>query len=471
MADPLWHWDELVRVTGGRAEGAAGAITGISIDTRTLAPGDLFVAIRGDHLDGHDFVENAFACGAVGALVGDDYATAAGTPSRPLLRVGDPLAGLGAIARAARARTRARVIAVTGSVGKTGTKEALKLCLSALGRTHAAEKSYNNQWGVPLTLARTPAGTDYGVYEIGMNHPGEITPLTAMVRPHVALVTNVEAVHLGYFSSIEEIADAKAEIFAGLEPGGTAILNRDNRFFDRLAGRAHAAGANSVLSFGEHPEADARLISLDLGPDGSTFEADVMDRRLRCRLGAPGRHVVQNALGVLAGVAALGGDVTRAAPRLAEMRSPKGRGARTTIETPAGPVLLIDESYNANPASMRAALAGIRQVPRASFPRRVVILADMLELGRDTEQLHRALLEPVVAAGIDRVHACGPAMGRLFEVLPDGIKGVYASSAESLGEELAGEIRAGDVVMAKGSLASRVGPLVDRLVKNLRARR
>lgn len=465
MPEPLWQFDALLAASAGRAEGRADAITGISIDTRTLAPGDLYVAIKGNRLDGHEFVAQAFAAGAAAALVSDDYAAMDGVG--PLIRVADPLEALGRIACAARARSSAHVIAITGSVGKTGTKEALRQCLSVFGPTHVAERSFNNHWGVPLTLARMPAKTAFGVFEIGMNHPGEITPLTKMVRPHTALVTNVEPVHLGFFESVEQIADAKAEIFDGLEPSGTAILNRDNPHFARLRGRALSAGAGRILTFGADPAADVRLANVEPGTNGSDFNADLLGTPVKCRIGAPGLHIVQNALAVLAALQAAGVDVARGAEELAKLRAPKGRGARTVYETAQGRIMVIDESYNANPASMAAALSAMAHVPRREFPRRVVVLGDMLELGDRSKELHLGLLQPVLDAGVDLVLACGSNMVELYDVLPAAMKGAYAVDAEGLRLVLLETVRGGDVVMLKGSLGSRIGPLVDALSERL----
>ena len=275
------------------------------------------------------------------------------------------------------------MIGVTGSVGKTGTKEALRLALARSGETHASVASYNNHWGVPLSLARCPASARYAVFEMGMNHAGEIEPLTRLVRPHVAIVTTVEPVHLEFFGSVEAIADAKAEIFRGLEPGGAAVINRDNPQFARLAARAKSAGVERIVSFGEHAKADARLIKCALHPDCSTVQARILGTDVTYKLGAPGRHVVLNSLAVLAAASLAGADLALAALALADLKPPSGgRGARITLDLPGGTALLIDESYNANPASMRAALALLGQAPMGPRGRRIAVLGDMLELGR-----------------------------------------------------------------------------------------
>ena len=461
MTGALWTWDKLVPAAVGAADGAPSVpITGFSLDTRSLQPGEVFVALR-DVRDGHDFVLEAFRKGAAAALVETEYKRVAGDGA--LLRVRDTLEGLRSIGASARRRSEARIVAVTGSVGKTGTKEALRNCLSRLGPTHAAEKSFNNHWGVPLTLARMPADVRYGVFEIGMNHAGEITPLTTLVRPHVAIVTTVEPVHLEFFGTTDKIAEAKAEIFAGLEPGGVAVLNRDNAHFELLESRAKAHGAR-VVSFGGHENADVRPEVWSLDADGSDIAVRIGGRRITYRVGAPGAHIAQNSLAVIAALDALGADVEKAVPALAAMRAAKGRGERREIGFAGGPVLLIDESYNANPASMRSALAAMATVPRARFPRRIAVLGDMLELGENAGALHAALNDPVDAAEVDLVFACGPSMQRLFEALPPARRGAWAPVSQGIAEALSATVRAGDVVMVKGSLGSRMAPLVDALI-------
>jgi len=462
MTDVLWTWGELAGAAEAAAEDApAMPITGFSLDTRTLVQGEVFVALR-DARDGHAFVTNAFERGAAAALVEKGYARAPADGA--LLRVDSPLEGLRGIARASRKRSSARIVAVTGSVGKTGTKEALRACLSLLAPTHAAEKSFNNHWGVPLTLARMPVAARYGVLEIGMNHAGEIAPLSQLARPHVALITTVEPVHLQNFGSVAGIAEAKAEIFSGLEPGGAAILNRDNAFFDLLQQRARERGAR-VVSFGRHAEADVRPEVWSLGADGSDIVARVGDKRIAYRLGAPGAHIAQNSLAVVAALFALGADVKAAVPALAGMTAAKGRGARAELQVKDGAVLLIDESYNANPVSIRSALAAMATVPRSRFPRRIAVLGDMLELGGESGRLHEDLKEPVDAAEVDLIFACGPHMQRLYAALPAARRGEWAATSQGILEPLVTEVRAGDVVMIKGSLGSRMEPLVEALLR------
>ena len=461
MAEPLWSFDEVLEATAGSAEGGgARDMPSVSIDSRTLEPGALFAAIRGDNLDGHDYVGHAFAAGAGAALVAQDAKL---DVSGALIRVPDTLAALNRLGVAARARSAARIIAVTGSAGKTGTKEALRLALGATGRVYASEKSYNNHWGVPLSMANFAQANDFGVFEAGMNHAGEITPLTKLIRPHIAIITNIAPVHLEFFDSVERIAEAKAEIFAGLEPGGVAILNRDEPHFELLKCRAQQAGAERVIAFGAHESADARLTKYEPGGDASDVEAVIDGKKIAYRVGAPGRHLVMNSLGVLAALQAVGADLRAGTRALAGYRAQAGRGARMEFALDDGQVMLIDESYNANPASMRAALETLAETPRARLPRRIAVLGDMLELGETSARLHVELGAPVDAAGVDVVFACGPYMRALYDALPETRRGAYAENSGGLEAALLESVRPGDVVMVKGSLGSAMGPLVEAL--------
>ena len=461
--EPLWSVEAMAQAMRAERGGAlpAGA-TGISIDSRSIAPGEAFFAIAGENRDGHAFVAGALAAGAGLAVIAADK-RAAFPAQAPVLVVPDVLAALYDLARAARARSPARVIGVTGSVGKTSTKEALRLALAADGETHASVASYNNHWGVPLSLARCPRTARYAVLEIGMNHAGEIAGLTALARPHVAIVTTVEPVHLEYLGSVKAIADAKAEIFLGLEPGGAAVINRDNPQFARLRDHARKAGVARIVSFGEHARADARLIKSALRPDCSTVQARILGTDVTYKLGAPGRHVVHNSLAVLAAVALVGADLALGALALAQLRPAAGRGARIMLETRDGAALLIDESYNANPASMRAALALLGQAEIGAHGRRIAVIGDMLELGSHGAELHRALSETVLADGVDLVFCCGPLMRVLWEALPSGRRAGYAETSALLEPQVLAAIRPGDAVMVKGSLGSRMGPIVKAL--------
>jgi UDP-N-acetylmuramoyl-tripeptide--D-alanyl-D-alanine ligase len=461
--EPLWSVEAMAQAMGAARGGPLPtAVTGISIDSRSLSPGEAFFAISGENRDGHDFAAAALAAGAGLAVVSADKH--AGVPAHaPLLVVPDVLAALYDLARAARARSAAKFLGVTGSVGKTSTKEALRLALGADGETHASVASYNNHWGVPLSLARCPQSARYAVLEIGMNHAGEITALTAVARPHVAIITTIEPVHLEFFGSLAAIADAKAEIFSGLEPGGAAVLNRDNPQFERLRAHAKAAGASRVVSFGEHAKADARLIKSSLHPDCSTVQARILGADLTYKLGAPGRHIVHNSLAVLAAASLVGADLALAGLALAQLRPATGRGSRITLETRDGDALLIDESYNANPASMRAALALLGQAEIGPQGRRIAVIGDMLELGARGAELHREMLDPVLAHGIDLVFCCGPLMRALWEALPSERRGGYAETSALLEPQVLAAIRPGDTLMVKGSLGSRMGPIVKAL--------
>ena len=458
----LWTLDALSTAMRAERAGALPAeVSGLSIDSRTLTKGDAFFAVQGENRNGHDFVEAALKAGAGLAVVAQGDRARFG--NAPLLIVPDVLEGLRDLARVARARTKAKVIAVTGSVGKTGTKDALRLALSADGETHSSVASYNNHWGVPLSLARCPAGAKYAVFEIGMNHAGEITPLTTLVRPRVAIITGIEPVHLEYFGALEKIADAKAEIFAGIEPGGAAILNRDNSQFDRLAASARAARIERIVSFGEHAEADARLLRVSLATDCSTVEAAILGQVVTYKLGAPGRHLVINSLAVLAAVHLVGADLALAALALNNLKPASGRGARIVLTVPGGNALLIDESYNANPASMRAAIALLGHATIGTRGRRIAVLGDMLELGPSGVGLHRALVDAIEEAGIDLVFCSGPLMHALWEALPSRVRGGYAGTAAELEPNVLEVIRAGDAIMVKGSLGSKMGPIVKAL--------
>jgi len=463
MADPLWTGEEIGAILDmSPLLGESLKVTGVSIDSRTLQRGDLFVAIKGERTDGHEYVEAAARNGAAGAIVSSNYPAPASALSLPLLRVPDPLAALNMFGTAARARMEGPVIAVTGSVGKTGTKEMLRAALSPLGNTHASEKSYNNLWGVPLSLARMPRPARFGIFEIGMNHAGEITPLTKMVRPHIAIVTWVAPVHIEFFNSVAEIADAKAEIFEGLEPDGYAVLPLDNEHYDRLALRARCLG-RKIVSFGQDKEADAKLLSVTAGDDGLSAEADILGQRLVFQIRAHGVHLAANAIAALAAVKLAGGDVLAAAENLAGFDVPEGRGRRFSFDTPTGPVLLIDETYNANPASMAAAIASLGALSKSRYARRVAVLGDMLELGHGGPQFHAGIKSAIDSNAIDLVFCAGSLMANLYERLPTEQRGGYADSAELLKRQLLDTIEGGDAVMIKGSLGSRMGPLADAL--------
>ncbi len=467
---PLWTSAAMASATGAEVNGALPQdISGISIDSRTLEAGEAYFAIRGAVHDGHDFVEAALKAGAGLAVVAkakrERFAIDA-----PLLVVNDVLEGLVGLARAARKRLKAQVIAVTGSVGKTSTKEALRCVLNAQGETHASSASFNNHWGVPLSLARCPATARFAVFEIGMSHAGEIEPLVKMVQPHVAIITAVEPVHLEFFNGIEAIADAKAEIFTGLQPGGAVVLNRDNPQFSRLERRARELGISRITTFGADKKSDARLIDVSLHAACSAVHADILGHEVTYKLGVPGRHMAMNSLAVLAAASLAGADLALASLALSHLEPAAGRGVRRVLEVVGGTATLIDESYNANPASMAAALSVLGKARIGPHGRRIAVLGDMLELGSAGAELHRGLNEAIKANQIDLVYCCGPQMHNLWDALSTGKQGGYADSAANLETQVLAAIRAGDAIMIKGSFGSRMKIIVDALEKRFPAK-
>jgi UDP-N-acetylmuramoyl-tripeptide--D-alanyl-D-alanine ligase len=454
MNAPLWTASELLEATGGAISGGAFDANGVSIDTRTLAPGDLFVALLGDGRDGHAFVADALAKGAAGAMVHDETSQA-----EPVLRVDDTLAGLARLGGFARARfgeSDGRLVAVTGSVGKTTTKEMLRTALSAFGTTHAATASYNNHWGLPLTLARTPRDARFCIAEIGMNHAGEIAPLARLARPHVAVITTIAKAHVGNLGSIQAIADEKASIMRGLEPGGIAVFPADS---DQLSRLRAAAGDAIVLTFGTDPTADVRLVHREADADGSLIQVDIVGHTASLRLNAPGQHMAMNAVAALAVVAALGLDPSRAIDALQAFVPLAGRGARRQIAVGCGSALLLDESYNGNGASMRAALDVLRLQPAG---RRVAVLGDMLELGDEGPAEHTDLAEALISSA-DLLFTCGPLMRNLFDAVPETFRGAHAANSAALAPVVAAAIARGDAILVKGSLGSGMKRVIEAI--------
>lgn len=455
----LWTLEELLAATGGRLEGELSkALNGVAIDSRSVIDGDIFIAIKGDMQDGHKYVSQALNSGAGVAVVSkvDEGMLAAG----PLLVVDDTLKAMEDLGRASRQRCGAKIIAVTGSVGKTTTKDALAQCLAASGKTHVSVASFNNHWGVPLTLARMPRDCDYGVFEIGMNHAGEIAELVLMVKPHIAIITAIAESHLGHFASIEAIADAKAEIFDGILPSGSAVINQDSDHFEYLKDKALQAGVANIFGFGKAETADVRVKNMVLHNTCSCVSANVLGDDVTFKLGSPGEHVVMNTLSVLAAVKLADADLARAALSLAKLSPPSGRGGRLQLQAKGGDFLVIDESYNANPASMRAALALLARAKPQQGGRRIAVIGDMLELGDNGKLLHEELSGPIDVAKVDLVYACGPLMKSLWQKLPKFRRGVWTATSSELQDTLLGDIRAGDVLMIKGSLGSKMGPVV-----------
>lgn len=459
---PLWTAEEAKAATGGEITHDFQA-NGVSIDTRSLKPGDIFLALKGDRLDGHDYVAAAFQAGAAAAIVSKDYVPA--DPAWPLVRVDDTMQALQALGEAARARTQATIIAVTGSAGKTGTKEMLATMFAALGKTHASKKSFNNHWGVPLSLANLPRDAAFGIFELGMNHAGELAVLTAQVRPHVALVTTIEPAHIEHFGTLEAIADAKAEIFLAMDENGIVVLNMDNPMYTRLRAAAEKQGVGTILGFGEDDHASSRLVDCALHADCSKVTGDVMGERVKYRLPIPGQHIAMNALGALTVLKSVGGDLTPAIKALENAVPVAGRGNRLQITIVEGqpPVTIIDESYNANPGSMLAAFAVFEMTEPAAGGRRIAVLGDMLELGKEGPRLHSDLANPLLKARADLVFCCGAQMDALFQALPADWQGGQAQDSKALAEKVIDAVRPGDVILVKGSAGSKMAYIVEAL--------
>jgi UDP-N-acetylmuramoyl-tripeptide--D-alanyl-D-alanine ligase len=465
MSD-LWTSEAMAEAMGGRPFGRLPeGVSGVSIDTRTLQRGEAFFAIKGERQDGHDFATAAHVAGAGLLVVAEEKLPALGRLSIPMIVVADVLVALEKLGAAARARSQAKIIAVTGSAGKTTTKEALRHALSATGKVHASDKSFNNHWGVPLTLARMPADCDYAVFEIGMNHPGEIRPLTKLVRPHIAIVTLIAAAHLGHFKDLAEIARAKAEIFEGVAPGGTALLNRDDDHFALLQKLARKAGVKKIRGFGENPRSDYRLESCDLGATASHITANIAGHEIEAEIGVPGRHIVQNILAVLGAAHLAGADLDKAAGALAGLSAERGRGMRHRLKHPDGEITLIDESYNANPASMQAAIKLLDATDVKGKGRRIAVLGDMLELGAHSPKLHAELAEMLSGTRTDLVLLAGKEMKALADSLPKGMKKEYRDNVEEIIPLVLETVRPGDAVMVKSSNGVGFSRLVDALIR------
>lgn len=449
----LWTSGEIAAATGGTASGEF-SVSGVTFDSREVIGGELFIALRGESTDGHRFVGQARERGASGFLVGEPVEGAH-------VLVADTTAALEALGRASRGRSGATVIGVTGSVGKTSVKEALKLSLERLapGHTHASVKSYNNHTGVPLSLARMPADSRFSVFEMGMNHPGELAALTQSVRPHVAVVTWVTSAHREFFATEELIADAKGEIFTGLEPGGTAIIPFDSPHRDRLLGHARPHAAN-ILTFGEGEGADVRALRYSLQPDCTTATADVAGELLTYKVGMAGRHWLNNSLAVLAAVKAAGGDLGLAGLALAGLTGLPGRGRRLRVNRGGGQAVVIDESYNANPASMNAALAVLGEVPPIGEGRRLAVLGSMKELGALSDEFHAGLAPAVEAAGVAHLVLVGKEIEPLADALKRRLKVEHVADAAAAIQAAERALRADDVLLVKGSNSVGLGRLV-----------
>jgi UDP-N-acetylmuramoyl-tripeptide--D-alanyl-D-alanine ligase len=456
----LWKSAEVASALCHAAISAPFEASGVTFDSRAVGKGDLFFALAGESTDGHRYVADAFARGAAAAVVSQDIEAADG----PLVRVPDTVMALVQLGRAGRRRSRARIASVTGSVGKTSTKDALRALLAAQGPTSASAASFNNHVGVPISLARLPRDARYGVLEIGMNHPGEIEPLARQVEAHVGLITTVGPVHIGYMGSEEAIADEKACLFAGMAPDPIAVLNRDSRHYEQLARRARHFGVARVVGFGRSEHAEARLLSCSLQDRGSDVVALIHGRRIEYRLGAAGEHWVLNSLAALAVVEALGADMVRAAATLAEVGASPGRGARRRLKFGDGTIELLDESYNANPVSMRAMLAVLGRTRPLGNGRRVLVLGDMRELGDNADLYHAGLADAVASSGAVQIFLCGPHMQALLRALPSSPTALHRADSAALSGDVAATLRPGDVVAVKGSLGSKMKVVVDAIV-------
>ncbi len=464
---PLWTVAEVVAATGGRPEGVSdGPLWAVSIDSREIAPEALFVAIAGETHDGHDFVAAALAEGASAALVSETWFRANG--GERLIVVPDTLAALRALGAAARARSRALIVAVTGSAGKTTTKEAIRTVLAAAGATHHSIRSFNNHWGVPLMLARLPREAQFGVFEIGMNHAGEITPLTTLVRPHVAVITTVAAAHLEFFRSVTEIAEAKAEIFLGLEPGGIAVLNGDHDYVHVLFARARELGLANIVTYGYDADCDWVIEEPEVAGTKTFARVTHGTERYDLNLVVRGRHMVANAAAALAVAAIAGVDRYVALRALGEFDAPEGRGEATRLGPADRPLLLIDESYNANVASMNAAMEVFADMAPPGG-RKVLVLGDMLELGPQGEALHQGLESAVLRTGAAQVFLVGTAIEPLADALGEAVVTGRARRIEDLLEPILSSLALGDAVMVKGSKGVRLARLVAEIKQRFAA--
>lgn len=465
----LWTLPDLISVLNGEALNPSAdheAIRGISINTRTLEKGDVFIAIKGDINDGHDYVKDAFEKGASAAIV--DTNACNDSSDWPLIKVKDTMKALEQLGQAARDRCAAKRIGITGSVGKTGTKELLKAGFGAIGRSYASAASHNNHWGVPLSLSGLHPDTDFGIFEMGMNHAGEIAPLTAQVAPHIAIITTIAGVHTEAFEDgIEGIAHEKAEIFSTMAGDGIAILPRDNEYFDLLKSIAAEKGVQKILSFGEHENADARLISCLIAANGSRVKAEILGEEIEYTLGIAGKHIALNSLSVLLSVAVSGGDIKAAAREMGKITPVTGRGTREHIQTSEkdNPITLIDESYNASPVAMRASFKVLAMIDPGRGGRRIAVLGDMRELGNRGPQLHKELAIPLQAEGIDLVYTSGPLMKNLHDELPQDMRGRHTEDSAEMAKIVPDVLTPGDVVMVKGSLGSKMKVVVEALRK------
>lgn len=454
----LWSSKEIAAATGGTCTGAW-ETHGVSIDSRTIKNADCFVALKGPQFDGHDYVKAALTAGASGAIVSR---MVGGAHPEQCVVVPDVFDALIALGAAGRKRANAKIIAITGSVGKTGCKEALRQVLAAQDETYATYGSYNNHWGVPLSLSRLPPSAQYGVFELGMNHGGELGPLSKQVKPHIALITTIAAVHIGNFSGLDEIAKAKAEIFEGVQAGGHAVLNADNSYHNFLADIARVNGIGNIHSFGRAGKT-AQLLDFTLSENSSAVKASILGKTISYTVGAPGEHWVANSLAVLLCAALAGADVERAAHTLQTLSLAEGRGVPETITTNQGSFTLIDESYNASPIATEMAIKVLARKTPAAGGRRILALGDMRELGEHSRALHLSLAPTITEAKIDSVFCCGEHMKHLYDALPEKIRGGYAFTSTELAPLVAAAISPNDIITIKGSKSMAMHKVVDAL--------
>ncbi|MDX1921515.1 MAG: UDP-N-acetylmuramoyl-tripeptide--D-alanyl-D-alanine ligase [Alphaproteobacteria bacterium] len=453
----LWNSNDIARVTKGQCSGTWN-VDAVSIDSRSIKAGDLFIALQGPNFDGHDFVASALANGASGAIVSS---IPTGVPADKCVIVEDVFRALHDLGQAGRTRSTAKIIAVTGSVGKTGCKEALRQILTAQASSYANEGSFNNHWGVPLSLSRMPQNSHYGIFELGMNHAGELGPLSQQVRPDVAVITTIAPVHIGNFNSLDEIAGAKAEIFEGLSRNGHAVLNADNEYIEFLKQRAMSDGINAIATFGKNGM-EARLENCVLKSDTSDVTATLFGKRINYTIGAPGMHWVTNSLAVLLAAGLAGADVAKAAQSLSTLVLAQGRGTPQQITIPSGSITLIDESYNASPVAVEMAIKVLaNKQPKG---RRILVLGDMRELGEHSKDAHLGLAKPISDAGISQVFCCGEHMKHLFDALPSAIRGGYTFTSAELAPIVASAMRDGDMITVKGSKSVGMQKVVDALL-------
>ncbi len=463
----LWETDAILAATNGRPVGEMPeGITGISIDSRTLKEGEAFFAIKGDQFDGHDFLPAALRAGAAFAVVDENRLVSLGGINLPLIVVRDVLEAMTHLGFAARARSKAQIIAVTGSVGKTSVKEMLRTVLSYSGEVHASVASFNNHWGVPLTLARMPSTTNFGVFEIGMNHPDEIRPLVKMVRPHIAIINNVAAAHIGAFESIDDIARAKAEIFEGVIPGGYGIINHDDKRYTLQRDLAVDADIEHLITFGTKRGSDIWLRNLEQKDGGLKLDVRIKGEDYQYEMAVTGEHMALNSLAVLGAASLAGADIKKTADAMAKVTPANGRGTRYVMGgSGTMGVTLIDESYNANPASMEAALNVLGSFGGAKTKRRIAVLGDMLELGRQSKKLHEGLAKFVSAAKVDLVFLVGPEMENLAKILPNEKLGGHYPDTTNLAERLKVVFKGGDVVVFKASNSMGFSKIVQEILE------